>query len=59
MTHLPHFFIAVVSEVQVVCGYDFIASVVIIIWICGESEIIVIIIDIQRLKEVDPLLLFA
>ncbi len=47
VTHLPHFFVAVVSEIQVVCCYDFIASVVIIIWICGEQENIVI--DIQRL----------
>lgn len=38
VTHLPHFFIAVVSEVQVICRYDFIASVVVIIWICEESE---------------------
>lgn len=38
VTHLPHFFVAVVSKVQVVCCYDFIASVIIIIWICWKSE---------------------
>lgn len=38
VTHLPHFFVAVVSEVQVVCCYDLIASVVIIIWICWEIK---------------------
>lgn len=47
MTHLPHVFVAVVSEVQFVCCDDFIAPVVIIIRICLEIS------DIQALIEVD------
>lgn len=38
LTHLPHFFVAVVSEVQLVCCYDFVPSVIIIIWICWELK---------------------
>lgn len=49
MTHLPHVFVAVVSEVQFVCRDDFIAPVVIIIWICWEPKMC----DIQTLIEVD------
>lgn len=49
MTHLPHIFVAVVSEVQFVCSYDFIASAVIIIRICWESKKLII--DIQLLIE--------
>lgn len=33
VTHLPHVFVAVVSEVQLVGCYNFIASAVIIIWV--------------------------
>ena len=55
VTHLPHLFVAVVSEVQVVRCYDFIASVVIIIRICWEYKEIVT--DILELEAVEWLTL--
>lgn len=38
VTHLSHVFVAVVSEVQFVGCYDFIASAVIVVWVCGASR---------------------
>lgn len=38
VTHLPHVFVAVVSEVQFVGCYDFVASAVIVVWICWASR---------------------
>lgn len=37
-THLPRFFVAVMSEVQLVCCYDLVASVVVVIRIYGGSD---------------------
>lgn len=38
VTHLPHVFVAVVFEVQLVGCYNFIASAIIIIWICWAQN---------------------
>lgn len=39
VTHLPHVFVAVVPEVQLVICYDFVASAVVVVWICAEKPI--------------------
>lgn len=38
VTHLPHIFVAVVPEVQLVGCYDFVASAVVVVWICAENS---------------------
>lgn len=39
VTHLPHVFVAVVPEIQLVVCYDFVASAVVVVWICAEKSI--------------------